>query len=531
MVFVMFRRLFVAAGVACFISFSVCGQRQITGKLIDVETKKPVKEALVKVEGKDIETRSNFLGFFQLTVDSLDQLLIDIEGYELARVSIPQTNSFQVALTKSAPPIFLVVEQSATFPGGLPAFYDYVSKNLRFPRNARGVNGKVFIEFVIDTTGRIPKDDVKVLKGLHPALDDEAVRVVRGAPAWYPGRQKGKPVRQRMVLPIMFETDGPTTTYNDFYSFIAKNIRYPYEARKLGIEGVVLLSFDTDNLGRILRVVMLQNIGGGCGEETNRVLLNVPSELVVSLCKETNSQKFIIPVAFGLQKPFEARESPEVSEGFILKPVHVTAMNVTRERASQPFKPGTITVRPLSLRADNLENALEKPGAIRQLSLTSRGYNTFPMDILKLKKLEFLDLERNLLNELPAEIGSLTQLEELYLVENNIQSLPATLRDLTKLRVLGLASNRFTSFPEEITALEKLEALDLSYNKLTALPSSIGNLKNLRVLVVKNNEIKKIPPELFKLKKLEMLILTGNPIGEKDIELLKQSFKSAQIEF
>ena len=53
--------------VIYFITTSVFGQRQITGKLIDSERTKPVKDALVKVEGKDLETKSNFLGFFQLT--------------------------------------------------------------------------------------------------------------------------------------------------------------------------------------------------------------------------------------------------------------------------------------------------------------------------------------------------------------------------------------------------------------------------------------------------------------------------------
>ena len=101
--------------------------------------------------------------------------------------------------------IFLVVEETAAPTGGMPAFYEFVGKKLKYPAQARrmGIEGKVFVEFVIERDGSIT--DVKAIKGIGAGCDEEAVRVLQSAPKWKPGKQRGKPVRQRMVLPIAFK--------------------------------------------------------------------------------------------------------------------------------------------------------------------------------------------------------------------------------------------------------------------------------------------------------------------------------------
>ncbi|MCU0368347.1 MAG: energy transducer TonB [Cyclobacteriaceae bacterium] len=101
--------------------------------------------------------------------------------------------------------IFTVVEESATPKGGYPAFYKFVSEKIKYPSQARrmGIEGKVFVEFVVNRDGSIV--DVKVLKGIGAGCDEEALRIVQSAPAWTPGKQRGKPVRQKMVIPITFK--------------------------------------------------------------------------------------------------------------------------------------------------------------------------------------------------------------------------------------------------------------------------------------------------------------------------------------
>ena len=65
-----------------------------------------------------------------------------------------------------------------------------------------GIQGKVFIQFVIERDGSIT--DVKVARGVDASLDKEAVRVVQSMPKWKPGMQDGKTVRVKYTVPIMF---------------------------------------------------------------------------------------------------------------------------------------------------------------------------------------------------------------------------------------------------------------------------------------------------------------------------------------
>lgn len=100
--------------------------------------------------------------------------------------------------------IFLVVEQPAAPRDGMTAFYKDIGRRIVYPAPARrmGVEGKVFVEFVVERDGSLTQ--FQVVKGIGAGCDEEAVRVIREAPSWVPGKQRGKPVRQRMVLPIHF---------------------------------------------------------------------------------------------------------------------------------------------------------------------------------------------------------------------------------------------------------------------------------------------------------------------------------------
>jgi len=103
--------------------------------------------------------------------------------------------------------IFTVVEQQPEYPGGMEAMAKFIGKNLKYPSTARrmGVDGKVFVQFVVDKEGKI--SDVQVIKGVSADCDKEAVRVVQMMPAWKPGKQNGKAVKARFVLPIRFKLD------------------------------------------------------------------------------------------------------------------------------------------------------------------------------------------------------------------------------------------------------------------------------------------------------------------------------------
>lgn len=101
--------------------------------------------------------------------------------------------------------IFTIVEETATPKGGMSAFYKYVGSKLKYPpqANRMGVEGKVYVEFIINRDGSIV--EAKVVRGIGAGCDEEAVRVVESSPPWNPGTQRGKPVRQKYTLPIQFK--------------------------------------------------------------------------------------------------------------------------------------------------------------------------------------------------------------------------------------------------------------------------------------------------------------------------------------
>lgn len=125
------------------------------------------------------------------------------EDTRLQTVTIVETPKV-VEEEEAVDEIFVVVEQPATPRLGMAAFYQEISENLKYPGMARrlGVEGKVFVEFVVNKDGKLV--DVKAVKGIGAGCDEEAIRVVEEAAPWNPAKQRGRPVRQRMVLPITF---------------------------------------------------------------------------------------------------------------------------------------------------------------------------------------------------------------------------------------------------------------------------------------------------------------------------------------
>jgi len=97
------------------------------------------------------------------------------------------------------------VEVSAAPKNGLTEFYKSIGKQIIYPAQARRmrVEGKVFVEFVVGRDGKL--ENVTVIKGIGAGCDEEAVRIIQNSPPWNPGKQRGKPVKQKMVLPIIFK--------------------------------------------------------------------------------------------------------------------------------------------------------------------------------------------------------------------------------------------------------------------------------------------------------------------------------------
>jgi protein TonB len=104
---------------------------------------------------------------------------------------------------------FTAVEEPANFKfkgkEGVEAFRAWIGEHLKYPEIAteNGIQGRVTMQFTVGVDGRVV--NVKVLRGVDPSLDKEAVRVIESSPKWTPGKQRNKPVRILYTLPVIFQ--------------------------------------------------------------------------------------------------------------------------------------------------------------------------------------------------------------------------------------------------------------------------------------------------------------------------------------
>lgn len=112
----------------------------------------------------------------------------------------------QVVEEEAEEQIFEIVEeQPVPHTGGVPELLKWIAKQIEYPQSAldNNIQGQVVVRFVVEKDGSIGQVDV--VKKVDPAIDKEAVRVVKSMPKWKPGKQRGKTVRSRYTLPIKFQ--------------------------------------------------------------------------------------------------------------------------------------------------------------------------------------------------------------------------------------------------------------------------------------------------------------------------------------
>ena len=101
---------------------------------------------------------------------------------------------------------FALVEEKPKFQGGdANTFSKWVSQHLDYPEIAKenGVSGRVMVQFTVNPNGTV--SDVKVLRGVDPSLDKEAVRVIQSSPKWTPGKQRDRAVKVTYQFPVIFQ--------------------------------------------------------------------------------------------------------------------------------------------------------------------------------------------------------------------------------------------------------------------------------------------------------------------------------------
>ncbi len=170
----------------------VANQQQVTELLI-VEDDKIEEDKQVK-NTEDVLENEAAVGAVDITegTNDLNKVIVKEEV-----IAAPEVEEEPVSIA--------MVEQKPEFPGGDAAMYKWLGDNIVYPSAAseEGVQGRVVVEFVVGKDGSIT--NVRIVRSRHPALDKEALRVVKSMPKWVPGRNNGQPVKVTYTLPVTFK--------------------------------------------------------------------------------------------------------------------------------------------------------------------------------------------------------------------------------------------------------------------------------------------------------------------------------------
>jgi protein TonB len=145
---------------------------------------------------------SEVLNIVEDDVEIEDELEIeDVEDVETA-VEIVEIEEEE---EEDEAQVFFIVENMPEFPGGDLELRKYINQNVQYPEIAKenGIQGRVFVQFVVNQRGEV--EGVKVVRGVDPSLDKEAIRVIQSLPKWKPGSQRGKPVKVSYTVPINYQ--------------------------------------------------------------------------------------------------------------------------------------------------------------------------------------------------------------------------------------------------------------------------------------------------------------------------------------
>lgn len=129
-----------------------------------------------------------------------------IEASPYCKVNARMTHLADSTSSEQEENVFIDGVPMPEFPGGTKGLVEYMVKNTRYPKEllSDSIEGRVIIQFVVDEEGKVRSP--VVLRGLHPLMDAEALRIVRSMPRWEPARdvRHGKPLRRKFTLPVMF---------------------------------------------------------------------------------------------------------------------------------------------------------------------------------------------------------------------------------------------------------------------------------------------------------------------------------------
>lgn len=164
----------------------------------------------------------------------------------------------------------------------------------------------------------------------------------------------------------------------------------------------------------------------------------------------------------------------------------------------------------------SIDKRILKLKKLNKLNISGSNFSEFPSVLTELISLKNLTIRRNDFNlSLPPSIGNMKNLTRLDLESNLIKNLPSSFANLKNLKYLDLSDNSLDCIPKELESLSNLEYLNLSRNKIEDSDFDFEKLKSLKSLRMTHNKIKQLPKGLLESKSINRIHLRQNPISKR----------------
>ena len=244
-------------------------------------------------------------------------------GYVLSKEEL-------AAIKRAEEQVFTVVEKMPEYPGGQKALLKYLASSVKYPESAmrNGIEGRVSCSFIVRKNGSIT--DAEVIRGVDPALNAEALRIINAMPEWSPGEQRGKAVNVKYTVPVSFrlankhkasvsgtpvkgiDTSGRIFTVVErmpefpggqysLLRYLSQKIKYPVIAQENGIQGRVSCSFVIGADGALSDVKVIRGVDPSLDAEAVRVIKSMPKWKPGVQNNMAVAVKYTVPVTFRLQ--------------------------------------------------------------------------------------------------------------------------------------------------------------------------------------------------------------------------------------
>lgn len=276
---------------------------KVTGQVLEADTKQPIPGVTVIVRGTVNGMMTDVDGKFSFPkLAEGDVLQFSYVGLQTQTVVVKDEKPLTVLMKENIQPmeelvvvgyadndsdaeqkvvenpkeasqeevIFTIVEEMPQYPGGIQAAMAFFAQNIKYPVSAQKakIEGSVTVQFVVGTDGSVRNP--KVVRGVNPELDAEALRVVGIMPKWTPGKQRGKAVPVSYNLPVRFRLAKKATSGDA--DVVKVDMKFPQGVNKkvgvgpnggVGYETINSMTFRTEKGADPLIVVDGKELGRG----------------------------------------------------------------------------------------------------------------------------------------------------------------------------------------------------------------------------------------------------------------------------